>query len=285
MVYDRRMAAKPGVKATRDAKRGASGAVKRPAAKAAPAAPRRVTRRPAAKAAPTARGRKPLAPEAPRAERSAVSAAAQPTVGDSWARIEAWFAARHPSVALNLRAPASAAQIAVAEKALRVKFPADFRASLAVHDGQDDHPGVWLLPYAQRLGSLASLTRCWKDDRALYDDKEMRARLDWLDDGQRVRQVHLHPQHIPIAGSKYWDYGRLLLDYAPGPAGAVGQVIARHDVDFVFVCRGFGELLARTARGLMDGSITTRAGGDALELVYLKRAGGKAIGPERYFAT
>lgn len=268
------------VKTTRGAKRAVRGAVatKRPAAKAAPAA-RSAAKRAAAKSVAAARS-----PKASRAAKPAVSAAAPPSVGESWARIEAWFAARHPGVALNLRAPASAAQIAAAEKALRVKFPTDFRASLAVHDGQDDHPGVWLLPYAQRLGSLASLTRCWKDDRALYDDKEMRTRLDWLDDGQRVRQVHLHPQHIPIAGSKYWDYGRLLLDYLPGPAGAVGQVIARHDVDFVFVCGSFGELLARTARGLEEGSITTRTGGDALELVYLTRAGGKPVGPDRYFA-
>ena len=192
----------------------------------------------------------------PKAVAQQSSTASSSTLAESWARLEGWFAAHYPTLALKLRPPAAPKQIAAAEKALGVTFPADFRASLLVHDGQDDDPGVRLLPFAQRLGSLASLTRCWKDDRGLFDKAEMATRLEWLDATRRVRQVHLHPAHVPIAGSKYWDYGRLLLDFLPGPDGSAGQLIARDDVDFVYVCAGVGELLARTARGLEDGRIS-----------------------------
>lgn len=263
----KRRATSPGN--TKRATRKASPAKRAAAAKTTPAKRAAATKTTPAKAAPAKAAPTKVAPTA--------------SVAESWASIERWFAAQHPGVALNLRPPATAAQIAAAEKALRVRFPEEFRASLAVHDGQEDWPGVRLWPFAQRLGSLASLTRCWKDDRGLYDDVEMRSRMDWLDDGQRVRQVHLHPRHIPVAGSKYWDYGRLLLDFEPGPRGAAGQVIARDDVDFVFVVPSFGELLARTARGLEAGTIVVQPGGDSLELRYLARPGGKPVAPDRYF--
>jgi cell wall assembly regulator SMI1 len=65
----------------------------------------------------------------------------------------------------------------------------------------------------------------------------------------------MRPAHIPIAGSPYWDYDRLLLDFHPGPAGAAGQVIGRSDIDHVFVAETFGALLAHLAQQLEDGSL------------------------------
>ena len=209
--------------------------------------------------------------------------AASIDVGEAWARLEAWFGKRHPELSLALRPGAKAKELAAAEQALGVKLPADFRASVLVHDGQLDHPQVQLFPFAQRLGSLASLVRCWKDDRALYDAKEMALRLDWLDEGKRVRQVHLHPKHIPFAGSPYWDYGRLLFDFLPGPEGTRGQVIARHDIDFVFVCPSFGVLLEKTAQGLEDGTIVVTKAEYASELSYRSKRK-KRLKPAEYFA-
>lgn len=224
--------------------------------------------KPAAKAAATTRRLTPHASD----------------VASAWRRIEAWFALQHPGLPLRLRPAATEKQIATAEKTLGVRFPEDFRASLLVHDGQDEDPGVRLLPFAQRLGSLDSLVRCWKDDRGLFDAKEMAERMDWLDDAQRVRQVHLHPRHVPIAGSKYWDYGRLLVDYIPGPAGQEGQIIARDDVEHEYVCASFGELLARTADGLEEGRIVVEKRDYDSELVYLAKKGGRTITPAKFFA-
>ncbi|MEW5741021.1 MAG: SMI1/KNR4 family protein [Myxococcota bacterium] len=203
---------------------------------------------------------------------------------ESWSRLEQWFSKHQPALTLKLRPPASEQQIAAAELALGVDFPTDFRASLLVHDGQENEPDVCLFPYAQRLGSLESLVQCWKDDRSQYDEAEMRERLDWLSDDERVRQVHFHPKHVPIAGSPFWDYGRLLLDFIPGPRGSSGQIIARDDIHFVYVCESFGGLLAKTAQGLEDGTIAVVSGPYQRELQYLSRRGKKAVPAFKYFA-
>jgi len=172
-----------------------------------------------------------------------------------WDRIERWFADHRPKLDLQLRPGAGEDAIAAAEQELGVPFPEDFRASLRVHDGQDDACEVTWLPFAQRLGSIASLVACWRDDRRDYDEALGKERLDWLDDERRVRQVHLHPGHIPFAGSAYWDYDRLLLDFVPGPEGSDGQIIARNDIHLRFVAPNFAALLARLAAGLENGTI------------------------------
>lgn len=121
--------------------------------------------------------------------------------------------------------------------------------------GRGDEVEVIWLPIALRLGSLASIVACWKDDRKYYDQPEIEKRMDWLDlEGtDRVRQVHLHPKQIPIAGTMDWDLDRLLLDFVPGPKGREGQVIARYDVDFRFVADSFGALLNDVATRLESG--------------------------------
>ena len=164
------------------------------------------------------------------------------------------MATTHPDLDLQLRSGAPASAIAAAEKTLDVSFPPDFRDSLRIHDGQDDHCAVWWMPIAQRLGSLESITRCWKSDRASFRPSDLAERGERHDRSGRVRQVHFHPRHIPIAGSPHWDYDRVMLDFAPGPEGTTGQVIARRDIDLVFVAPSFGEYLARVERDLVSGA-------------------------------
>lgn len=196
---------------------------------------------------------------AARHEAKMASAAADPrSVAQLWDAIERARAAGYPTFDLKLRPGASEQEIASAEATLGMRFPGDFRASIALHDGQevDDEGFVTWLPVAQRLGSLASLVRCWEDERPFVDAAMLAERSDWLDRGERVRQVHFHPRHIPFAGSRFWDYGRLLLDLAPGPKGTEGQVIARDDVDLVWVAPSFRALLASVVRDLEDGTLT-----------------------------
>lgn len=173
------------------------------------------------------------------------------SVSAAWTMIETWFARHHPSAQLGLRPPATKKSIDAAEKALKVRFPDDFRESLLVHDGQDDEPSVLLFPVAHRLGSLESLVACWKSDRGSYEAGDA---FEYLDDSKRVRQDHLHPKQIPIAGSTYWDYGRLLIDLVPGPKGTSGQIIARDDIDLRFIASSFAELLETLATGLESGA-------------------------------
>ena len=205
-------------------------------------------------------------------------------VAASWARIEGWFKTHHPKLSLGLHPGASAKAIAAAEKKLGVTFPADFRDSLLVHDGQEDKPGVRIFPIAQRLASLDSFVTCWADDRSAYDEKEMAVRFDWVGDDERVRQVHFHPKHIPIAGSPFWDYDRLLLDFIPGPKGTAGQLIARDDIEFEFLTPSFGDLLAKIAKGLEDGTIAVSQTTYDSELVFHAPNSTKPISEYKYFA-
>ena len=137
---------------------------------------------------------------------------------------------------------------------LTQSFPDDFRASLAIHDGQDDEPGLPWLPAVDKLGSLESLTRCWIEDRDDAED-EWSEGFDVFDDAGRVRQCYWDARRIPFGGSTYWDYDRLLLDFCPGPNGTEGQVIIRWDGSSVFLCASFGELMERTADGMKSGRI------------------------------
>jgi cell wall assembly regulator SMI1 len=202
-----------------------------------------------------------------------------------WRGIEAWFAKNLPNADLVLRPPATRDQIAEAEAKLGTKLPDDFVASLLVHDGQEDEPNVLWLPSAYRLGSLASLVACWERDRQSYaDDPE---REGWLDGSECTRQVHFHPKHVPIAGSRFWDYDRLLLDFFPGPKGRPGQVIAREESELYVIAPSFLLLLEKTLAGLENGRIrfekrSADIGGE-WDAVYLTPRSKKPMPAFRYF--
>jgi cell wall assembly regulator SMI1 len=202
----------------------------------------------------------------------------------TWSRIESWFAAHRPDLRLGLRPPATDAQLDEAERTLGVRFPADFRAAYLEHDGQQDAPQVYVLPYVQRIGSLASLTKCWQDDAPYRDDAALAETSGLLDEEGRVRQVYLHPGHIPFAGSPHWDYDRLCLDHAPGPGGSDGQVIARVDIDLVYVAPSLGALLDAIAGGLADGTIEVSDAGDRHELLFVTPEGKEPIPSSTWWA-
>lgn len=177
-------------------------------------------------------------------------------IADAWRRIEAWAAREWPDKELKLRPPASAAAIEKAEAAIGVRLPDEFRASLAIHDGQDDEPSLSILPSSDRLGSLESMVACWRDDRTLFAPDEE----PYLSDDDRVEHRWHRPEHVAFAGSTFWDYGRLSFDFAPGPAGIVGQIIAGHsDGEPFVVATSFGDLLEGIAAGLESGALIGRA--------------------------
>lgn len=94
------------------------------------------------------------------------------TIPELWRRIEQAFAAQRPDDEPLFRSPATQAAIAAAEQTLCIRFPDDFRASLLVHDGQDDDTHAEWLPVALRLGSLASIVKCWQRDRDSYAEPD-----------------------------------------------------------------------------------------------------------------
>lgn len=201
----------------------------------------------------------------------------------TWRRLAAALSDRAPLA--KLRPPASAAAIRDRETLLAAPLPADFVASLAIHDGQEDKPALTFLPGGLRLGSLASIARCFREDRPSFDAADPDGRFEWLSKDERVRQVHFHPRHVPIAGTRFWDHGRLLLDGIPGPAGTLGQVIVRQEGEFCALVPSFAELLHRTAEGLERGTLIlepTEHGPIAPRYMASRRR--KPIPPHRFFA-
>lgn len=189
-----------------------------------------------------------------------------------WDRIETWYAKHLPAVDLKLRPGASEEAIAQADATLGIVFPDDLRASFAIHDGQDPEPEVMLFPGFWQLGSLESLTECWQDDRGAYEEGD-----PFFNEDETVLQAQFHPRHIPIGGSPYWDYDRLLLDLTPGPKGHAGQLILRVDTEHELLCADFRTLLSLTAQGLEDGTIVPYAQGPELSGIYAMRYLGGSI--------
>lgn len=204
----------------------------------------------------------------------------------AWRRIREWFDTNLPTVDMALRTPASERLIRQSEEALGAQLPSGFREFLAIHDGQEDEPTVHWLPYAVRLGSLASIVECWNQNMAFVSAEGVEPeRFDVLDSAERVRQVHYHPKHIPIAGSAYWDYDQLLIDLAPGANGTAGQIIARFGVNFIYVCRSFEDFLTRYADGLESGRIISGgfAYDNVVEMVFVSPRAKKPIAPPKFF--
>ena len=157
-----------------------------------------------------------------------------PHMQELWNRLEAW-AKKNANRSLRLRKGASEKQIAAAEKKMKVKFPADFRASLLCHDGQetkdkearafqDEHGGFcgfeWM-PGCSPLAPLDAIVAQWKEDQENIDDDE---KPKVIEKGL-LHNVMFHPRRIPIAGTPYWDGDNTYLDLFPGPKGKEGQIV------------------------------------------------------------
>jgi len=170
-------------------------------------------------------------------------------IASLWDRIESHMATLWPTRTLNLRPPATEAQITAAESVLGLVFPADFRASVLVHDGQEGQPEASFLPGVHMLGSLQSIVECWVGDAQSYVPNETEP-LQWFDEVGRTHQVHSHPRRISFAGSPHWDYDRLLFDFDPAPRGRAGQIIIRRGGEFSYVCESWRELLEGVVAGL-----------------------------------
>lgn len=146
-----------------------------------------------------------------------------------WGRLEAW-AKKNAKRSLRLKKGASEKQIAAAEKKMKLNFPAAFRASLLLHDGQDakDDTFEWM-PGCSPLASLDAIVEQWVDEQEQVDPDEPKKAVE----GGLLWNVLWHPRRVPIAGTPYWDGDNTYLDLHPGPKGHRGpDHHARHRVRF-----------------------------------------------------
>ncbi len=139
----------------------------------------------------------------------------------AWERIDRWLAANADPAPGFLRPPAAPDAVASAEAAMGVAFPAELRASLAVHDGEEEgSPSLfdeWVLLPA------AAMAQSWRTLLRLHEAGELPPEpLDGMPAGP-ARPTWHSLRWVPLADDGGGN--RLMLDLDPGEGGAAGQLI------------------------------------------------------------
>lgn len=179
---------------------------------------------------------KPVAPPTPARAPVPVAAVTAPVVDPTeriaalWTRLETWIAAAG-APPLLFAGPATEKAIKAAEKELGRAFPADFRASLRLHDGQAAGKAA-TFPWLPGCPPLYPLDTIVAEHKKLA--RAAKPKTDTCDATNRVR-LGVRPTRIPIADGTF-------LDFDPGPAGTSGQLIT---------------LVNKTDLVLIDTSLTT----------------------------
>jgi cell wall assembly regulator SMI1 len=198
---------------------------------------------------------RPITPAAPPAPAPVDQAA---RVGELWRRLETWVTSTGaPPLALNAGATEKA--IAAAEKTMKLVFPPDFRASLAVHDGQAPNPTdatngqvfPWM-PGCPPLLSVARILERWKEEQELAAKRQ--PKKEWFDAGGKLKGGVYRTGRIPVAGPVRRDSERTFLDMDPGPSGTRGQLITMVSAaDFVVIDASFAAAFERWVNVLERG--------------------------------
>jgi cell wall assembly regulator SMI1 len=185
-----------------------------------------------------------------------------PTIDSLFRRLEGWVR-RHADAPLRLRPGVAEADLAVAEEALGFALPAELRAFLRVHDGQDledDDPDVFpWMPGAGPLSRLEDVVAEWRADRARNEAAYAGHHPIVVSRG-RLLQCLWHPRRIPIAGLAGRDGldgrggARVWVDLAPGPEGRSGQLAVSPDgIELALYGPSLAEALALHVEALENG--------------------------------
>lgn len=165
-------------------------------------------------------------------------------------------------VNLGLRPGAAEAELVACERVIGRPLPADFRAWLQRHNGQDMERHCEFAPGCNWLASAEGIARQWLDEAQWAEDDDVGGEPQCRG---RVRSVVFDKGRIPIAGSLYWDGDRVYLDFSPGPQGTPGQVIAlTSECDFEVLGSSFGAFMRGYVALLERGDL--RAAPDGLGL-------------------
>jgi cell wall assembly regulator SMI1 len=155
------------------------------------------------------------------------------------------------------------------EAAIGTPLPDDYKAWLALHDGEDNVGGrVDFLPTGEThlLSASETLAR-YRDQREWFQSDDDPGFAQFNDD-DRIRNVVSHARRVMIASNAWGDGDNMVLDLCPGPKGAVGQVIvATSECDFEVVGESFGDFLRRLATALEDGLLVVHEGKGAAHVV------------------
>jgi len=172
------------------------------------------------------------------------------------------------------------------EDGLGLRLPNDYRAWLALHDGEDDVPGrVEYLPGGGFLLPADVTLQRWLDNREWFQADDDTGPVSFQDD-DRIRNVVFHARRVMIASNRYGDGDNTFLDFCPGPAGTAGQVIvATSECDFEVVGASFEDFLRRLATALEEGLLVVlpaqRGAGPRVARAFGNYPGPAKAGPAR----
>ncbi len=174
------------------------------------------------------------------------------SIKDVWSMIEAWLKKHAPRIVKAMEKPATASDIAKAEKAIGQPLPAELRELYLLHNGGEESDlfpssepgdmGYSLIP----LRALASTYRS-----AMKDADGKRS----CDVAKGVQAVEWCEGWIPFASNGGGDFQ--CVDLSPGTGGSVGQVIeVLHETgERRRLASSLTERLASMVQGLKRGTI------------------------------
>lgn len=174
-------------------------------------------------------------------------------IRETWNRIESWLATNAPRVLRGLGDPASAAAISAAEETMGFRFPPDFRASLAVHDGEKTDVGAIK---GLRLNSLEDLLSDWE----IMEELRQSGTFDDSPSPEGLKPGHWNRGWLPVASDGGGN--SLSMDLDPAAGGVAGQIFFfdHEQGPEPIVASSFGDWLARYAADLENEKVIVRAG-------------------------
>ena len=134
-----------------------------------------------------------------------------------WTRLEVFLQQNAPQIYDGLAPGATEAEIAETEARTGLLFPPDVRQSYLRHDGQADE-GYHFIPGYFRLLPMSEVSQEWEEGWDFFNNDDPNAATD-----PRVKRVYGDPAWIAIADSV--GSNSICLDFAPLPAGTIGQLI------------------------------------------------------------
>ncbi len=173
-------------------------------------------------------------------------------VSDSWASIDLWLTENAPDLLDTFGQGADAEAIMAAETALGIQFPADFKKSVEIRDGQQSDILIGFVEASEFL-SLERILDEWRVWKDLYDSGEFKdcaseptgpIKTDWW-----------NPKWIPFTYDGSGNH--LCLDLDPASGGAVGQIITmwHDDAERKVIAPNFQTWLHQVANSLQSGDL------------------------------
>ena len=169
----------------------------------------------------------------------------------AWARVKAWLLANAPEVLDGLRPGLADDAIEALESGVDAIFPADFRAWLTLHGGQEPGPGMF--PHIPLL-KAEEIPDAWRDLSRRFENGMLTlGNPAELKLHGPVRRAWWSPHWIPFATDGNGNF--LCLDLDPPARGENGQILEsyRDWPERSVVAKSFTALLAETADSYASG--------------------------------